>query len=157
MDRIAAIRNIIGESCGVSTDIITGFCSETEEEHQDSLSLMEWSKYDFAYMFSYSERPGTPAAKKLKDDVAEGVKKRRLSEIISLQQKLSFERNKKDLNKVHKVLVEGFSKKSSEYLYGRNSENKVVVFPKKEYKKGTYVNVFVNECTPATLLGEGID
>jgi tRNA-2-methylthio-N6-dimethylallyladenosine synthase len=157
MDRISAIRNIVGESCGISTDMITGFCSETEEEHQDSLSLMAWSQYDFAYMFAYSERPGTPAAKKLKDDIAEDVKKRRLSEIIALQQKLSFERNKKDLHKVHKVLVEGYSKKSDQFLAGRNSENKVVVFPKKEYKKGSYVNVYVNECTPATLLGEGVD
>lgn len=157
MNRIDSIRKIIGESCGISTDMITGFCSETEEEHQETLSLMEYAQYDFAYMFTYSERPGTPAAKKLKDDVDESVKKRRLNEIISLQQKLSFERNKKDLNKVHRVLIEGFSRKSDQDYFGRNSENKVVVFPKENYQKGQYVNVLVKECTIGTLLGVVID
>ncbi|HYG37458.1 MAG TPA: tRNA (N6-isopentenyl adenosine(37)-C2)-methylthiotransferase MiaB [Cytophagales bacterium] len=157
MNRIDSIRKIIGESCGISTDMIAGFCSETEEEHQETLSLMEYAQYDFAYMFTYSERPGTPAAKKLKDDVAESVKKRRLNEIISLQQKLSFERNKKDLNKVHRVLIEGFSRKSDQDYFGRNSENKVVVFPKENYQKGQYVNVLVKECTIGTLLGVVVD
>jgi tRNA-2-methylthio-N6-dimethylallyladenosine synthase len=157
LDRVAAIRAILGEACGISTDMIAGFCTETEDEHQDTLSLMEMVQYDFAYMFAYSERPNTPAAKKLKDDIAELVKKRRLNEIISLQQRLSLERNKQDLHKVHKVLVEGFSKKSADFLYGRNTANKVVVFPKKNYQKGQYVEVLVNQCTVATLLGEAVD
>jgi tRNA-2-methylthio-N6-dimethylallyladenosine synthase len=157
LDRVAAIRGILGEECGISTDMIAGFCTETEEEHQDTLSLMQAVRYDFAYMFAYSERPNTPAAKKLKDDIAEMIKKRRLSEIINLQHELSLERNKQDLNKIHKVLVEGFSKKSDEHLYGRNTANKVVVFPKKGYQKGQYVNVLVNTCTAATLLGEAVD
>jgi tRNA-2-methylthio-N6-dimethylallyladenosine synthase len=118
---------------------------------------MEAVRYDFAYMFAYSERPNTPAAKKLKDDIAEPVKKRRLNEIIALQQKLSLERNKLDINKVHKVLIEGFSKKSEEYLFGRNTANKVVVFPKKQYQKGQYVDVQVTDCTAATLLGEAVE
>jgi tRNA-2-methylthio-N6-dimethylallyladenosine synthase len=157
LDRVAAIRGILGEECGISTDMIAGFCTETEEEHQDTLSLMQAVRYDFAYMFAYSERPNTPAAKKLKDDIAEMVKKRRLSEIINLQHELSLERNKQDLNKIHKVLVEGFSKKSDQHLYGRNTANKVVVFPKKGYQKGQYVHVLVNTCTAATLLGEAVD
>lgn len=157
LNRVEAIRRILGEECGISTDMIAGFCTETETEHQDTLSLMEAVQYDFAYMFAYSERPNTPAAKKFTDDIAEPVKKRRLSEIIAFQQKLSFERNKLDLNKVHKVLVEGYSKKSDQYLFGRNSANKVVVFPKKQYGKGDYVHVLVRDCTAATLLGEAID
>jgi tRNA-2-methylthio-N6-dimethylallyladenosine synthase len=154
LNRVEAIRRILGAECGISTDMIAGFCTETETEHQDTLSLMEAVQYDFAYMFAYSERPNTPAAKKLQDDISEPVKKRRLNEIIALQQKLSLERNKLDINKVHKVLIEGFSKKSEEYLYGRNTANKVVVFPRKQYQKGQYVHVLVNECTAATLLGE---
>jgi tRNA-2-methylthio-N6-dimethylallyladenosine synthase len=157
LDRVAAIRAILGEKCGISTDMIAGFCTETEEEHQDTLSLMQAVQYDFAYMFAYSERPNTPAAKKLQDDIAEQVKKRRLSEIIHLQQQLSLERNKQDLHKVHKVLIEGFSKKSEEQLFGRNTANKVVVFPRKGYQKGQYVNVLVSSCTAATLLGEVVD
>jgi tRNA-2-methylthio-N6-dimethylallyladenosine synthase len=157
LNRVEAIRRILGEECGISTDMIAGFCTETETEHQDTLSLMEAVQYDFAYMFAYSERPNTPAAKKLKDDISEPVKKRRLNEIISLQQKLSLERNKLDINKVHKVLVEGFSKKSEQYLFGRNTANKVVVFPKKQYTKGDYVDVLVTDCTAATLLGEVIE
>jgi tRNA-2-methylthio-N6-dimethylallyladenosine synthase len=157
IDRINAIRTILGEECGISTDMITGFCSETEEEHQDTLSLMEYVKYDFAYMFAYSERPGTPAAKKFKDDIAEDVKKRRLSEIIAMQQKYSLDRNKQDIGKIHQVLVEGTSKRSDNDLSGRNSANKVVIFPKKHYKKGDYVNVLVTNCSPATLFGEAVD
>lgn len=156
IDRVNAIRRIIGEDCGISTDMIAGFCSETEEEHQETISLMQLVKYDYAYMFSYSERPGTPAAKKLADDVPEEIKSRRLSEIIATQSQSSAERNQNDLNKVHKVLVEGYSKRSEEYLSGKNSANKVVVFPKKHYKKGEYVNVLVTSCTSATLLGEAI-
>lgn len=154
--RIDAIRRIIGEDCGISSDMISGFCSETEEEHQETLSLMKYVKFDYAYMFSYSERPGTPAAKKLKDDIPEDVKGRRLSEIIAQQSLNSRERNQMDLNKVHRVLVEGFSKRSDQYLSGKNSANKVVVFPKGNHKKGEYVNVLVTDCTSATLLGEAI-
>jgi tRNA-2-methylthio-N6-dimethylallyladenosine synthase len=157
MNRVSAIREILGEECGISTDMIAGFCTETEEEHQDTLSLMEWVKYDFAYMFAYSERPNTPAAKKLKDDIAEDVKKRRLSEIIALQKNLSLERNKPDVGKVHKVLIEGFSKKSEDFLQGRNTANKVVVFPKQNFQKGQYVNVLVRECSSATLIGEVVE
>ncbi|MEX2335662.1 MAG: tRNA (N6-isopentenyl adenosine(37)-C2)-methylthiotransferase MiaB [Fulvivirga sp.] len=157
IDRVNAIRSIIGEDCGISSDMITGFCSETEEEHKDTLSLMDYVKYDFAYMFFYSERPGTLAAKKLKDDVPLEVKKRRLSEVIERQQKYSLERNKSDIGKVHKVLIEGFSKRSENDFQGRNSANKVVIFPKKHCQKGQYVNVLVDNCNPATLFGNIID
>jgi len=154
LDRIKAIRNIIGKDCGISSDWITGFCTETEEDHKETLSLMEDVKFDFSYMFAYSERPGTPAAKKLKDNVPELIKKRRLQEIIDLQSRHSLERNLKDVNKIHKVLIEGTSKRSNKHLQGRNSANKVVVFPAKNYQKGQYVNVLVKDCTGATLLGE---
>ncbi|MBR9998798.1 MAG: tRNA (N6-isopentenyl adenosine(37)-C2)-methylthiotransferase MiaB [Cyclobacteriaceae bacterium] len=153
MERIRAIREILGKDCGISSDWITGFCTETEEEHQDTLSLMESVKFDFSYMFAYSERPGTPAARKLADDVPGKVKKRRLQEIIIAQKKHSLERNLLDVNKYHKVLIEGFSKRSDEHLQGRNAANKVVVFPAEKYKKGQYVNVFVDRCTGGTLLG----
>jgi len=152
--RIDAIRNILGESCGISSDMIAGFCSETEEEHRDTLSLMEYAQFDFSYMFFYSERPGTLAAKKFVDDVPLETKKRRLQEIINLQNELSLRRNQLDVGKVHQVLVEGVSKRSNDYLQGRNSANKVVVFPKKNAQKGDYVNVLVHDCTAATLLGE---
>ncbi|WP_345029966.1 tRNA (N6-isopentenyl adenosine(37)-C2)-methylthiotransferase MiaB [Ravibacter arvi] len=154
LGKIDRIREILGEDCGISHDMISGFCSETEEEHLDSLSLMAYSKFDYGYMFSYSERPGTPAAKKLADDVPEEIKKRRLTEIIDLQQRLSLERNQAAVGKIHKVLVEGPSKRSDEYLQGRNDQNKVVVFPKGHYRKGDYVKVLVTQCTAATLLGE---
>jgi tRNA-2-methylthio-N6-dimethylallyladenosine synthase len=156
IDRIDAIRRIIGEDCGISTDMITGFCSETEEEHQDTLSLMEYARYFFAYMFTYSERPGTPAHKKLKDDVAEEVKMRRLNEIIDLQGHLSTERNKEEINKIHVVLVEGLSKKSDKDLKGRNDQNTTVVFPKKNYKAGDYVKVLITGCSRGTLFGEAV-
>jgi tRNA-2-methylthio-N6-dimethylallyladenosine synthase len=155
MERIEAIRNIITD-CAVSTDMMAGFCTETEEDHQQSLSLMEWVGYDFAYMFKYSERPGTRAARSLKDDVPEEVKTRRLNEIISLQNKLSSRSKKEDTGKIHKVLIEGFSRKSDEFLFGRNSQNKVVVFPGGENKKGEYVNVLVEKSTSATLIGKTI-
>ena len=153
LERISAIRRII-PGCGISTDIITGFCGETEQEHNDTLSLMNAVVFDFAYMFAYSERPGTLAAKKYKDDVAEELKKTRLQEVIALQQKHSAERTKRGVGKIHRVLVEGVSKKSSERLYGRNSQNSVVVFPRQNFKKGDYVNVLATECTLATLRGE---
>lgn len=153
--RINAIKRILPD-CSISTDIITGFCSETEEEHKETLSLMEWAGYDFAYMFKYSERPGTKAARKLKDDVPEEVKSRRLTEIIKLQNKLSQRAKIKDLNKVYEVLVEGVSKKSENDLFGRTSQNKVVVFHRKNYKAGDTVKVRIKNCTSATLLGKPV-
>lgn len=157
LDRVKAIREIIGEDCGISSDMITGFCSETEEEHKETLSLMEIVRYDFSYMFFYSERPGTLAEKKYADDIPEDIKKARLSEVIFLQKKLSLERNKEQIGKIQKVLIEGFSKRSDQELKGRNSMNTVVVFPKKHYKKGQYVDVKITNCTGGTLLGEIID
>ncbi len=154
INRVDAIRNILGEACGISSDMITGFCSETEEEHQDTLSLMDYVKFDFSYMFFYSERPGTLAHKKLDDNIPLAVKKRRLSEVIMKQKTLSHQRNIGDLNKVFKVLVEGPSKKSDEFLQGRNSANKMVVFPRHQLSKGQYVHVLVRECTSATLIGD---
>ena len=155
-DRISAIRRII-PNCGISTDIIAGFCSETDEEHKDTLTLMEWVGYDFAYMFKYSERPKTLAERKFTDDVPEEVKSARLAEIVQLQQGLSFESNKKDVGKIFEVLVENTSKRSKDQLSGRTSQNKVVVFPKKEFKAGDYVLVKILDCTAATLLGEAIN
>ncbi|RXK52224.1 tRNA (N6-isopentenyl adenosine(37)-C2)-methylthiotransferase MiaB [Aquirufa rosea] len=158
LDRIKAIRHILGESCGISHDLIAGFCSETEEEHQDTLSLMEEVKYDFGYMFAYSERPGTPAEKKLKDDVPDEVKKRRLQEIIDLQRIHSGYRNQFMVGTIQRVLVEGDSKKSSEHHYGRTDNNKVVVFPKLNMElKGKFVDVKITHCTTGTLLGELIN
>ncbi len=154
IERVDAIRRILGEECGISSDMITGFCSETEEEHRDSLSLMEYVKYDFSYMFAYSERPGTQAAKKLKDDIPEEIKKRRLNEIIEKQQALSLSRNMLNVGKTYKVLIEGPSKRSEDFLQGRNSANKVVVFPKEDRKPGQYVDVLIQECTSATLIGK---
>ena len=156
LNRIAAIRTIIPDAA-ISMDIITGFCSETEEEHRDTLSLMEEVKYHFGYMFAYSERPKTLAERTYKDDVPEEIKKRRLQEIVDLQVKHSAERTKEGVGKVFRVLVEGVSKKSAEELYGRNSQNTVVVFPKKNYKKGDYVNVLVESCTGGTLIGKAVD
>lgn len=153
IERIDAIKRIIPE-CAISTDIIAGFCSETEEQHQDTISLMNYVKYDFAYMFKYSERPKTLAQRKFTDDVPDDVKTKRLNEIIALQVQHSLESNKKAVGKIHKVLIEGYSKKSKEHYYGRNSQNAVVVFPKENYKPGDYVNVLVKECTSATLIGE---
>lgn len=155
LERIAAIRRIIPE-CGISTDIMTGFCSETEEEHRDTISLMEEVKYDFAYMFAYSERPKTQAERKFEDDVPEEVKQRRLTEIVALQQKHSGERTKMGVGKVHQVLVERVSKKSDQQLSGRNSQNSVVVFDKHNFKQGDYVNVLATSCTLATLIGEAV-
>ena len=155
LDRMAAINRII-PNCGISTDIITGFCSETEEDHHQTISLMKEIKYDYAYMFSYSERPKTLAERKYKDDVAEAVKKRRLAEIIELQRLNSGIKTLLGIGQVHEVLVEGFSKKSNEMLMGRNSQNTVVVFPKQNYKKGDYVNILATRCTTSTLIGEPV-
>jgi tRNA-2-methylthio-N6-dimethylallyladenosine synthase len=157
LGKIARIREIIGEDCGISHDMITGFCTESEEDHQQTLSLMDAVKFNFGYMFAYSERPGTPAAKKYEDDVPETIKQRRLTEIIKMQHQHSLYHNQRAVGKVHKVLIEGFSKKSDEFLCGRNDENKVVVFPKSNFKKGQYVNVLVNDCTLATLLGTVVE
>jgi tRNA-2-methylthio-N6-dimethylallyladenosine synthase len=154
LDRVRAIREIIGPHCGISTDMITGFCSETEEEHQDSVSLMREVEYDFAYMFAYSERPNTPAAKKYPDDIPYETKLRRLNEIIAVQRASSLKRNQLHVGKVHKVLIEGTSKKSKDQLFGRNDQNAVVVFDKGNFKPGQYVMVKVSSCTGGTLLGE---
>ncbi|SOD79139.1 MiaB/RimO family radical SAM methylthiotransferase [Spirosoma fluviale] len=155
--KIDRIREILGEDCGISTDMISGFCTETEEEHQDSLSLMDYVHYDYAYMFAYSERPGTLAAKKYADDIPEDVKKRRLNEIIARQLSHSAERNQRHIGQVQRVLVEGTSKRSDDFLCGRNDQNKMVVFPKGNHQKGQYVNVLVTECTSATLRGEVVN
>ena len=155
MDRVKAIRTII-PGCAISTDMIAGFCTETEEDHKASLSLLEWAEYDFAYMFKYSERPGTKAARKYKDDIPEDIKTKRLNEIISLQNKLSAKSKKLDVGKVFEVLIEGFSKRSEDHLSGRTSQNKVVVFPADGHEKGEYVNVIIERCTSATLLGRVI-
>lgn len=153
MDRISAIRTILPE-CSVTTDIIAGFCTETEEDHQDTLSLMQWAGFDFAYMFKYSERPGTIAASDLEDDVPEAVKGSRLNDIITLQNSLSVESKSKDLNRIVEVLVEGISKRSDQDLFGRTSQNKVVVFPRGNNNIGYLVKVKINSYTAATLLGK---
>jgi tRNA-2-methylthio-N6-dimethylallyladenosine synthase len=154
--KIGRIRKILGEDCGISHDLIAGFCTETEDEHRDTLSLMEAVQFDFGFMFYYSERPGTPAARKLTDDVPLETKKRRLSEIIALQQQHSLLRNQRDVGRVHRVLIEGTSKRSDEYLQGRNDQNKVVIFPREQFQKGQYVDVLVTDCTAATLLGHAL-
>lgn len=153
MDRINAIKRIMPD-CAISSDIITGFCTETEEEHQETMSLMEWAEYDFSYMFAYSERPKTLAERQYKDDIPEEVKKRRLAEVIELQQKLSEKKTKAQVGKVHRVLIEHESKKSKEMWMGRNTQNMVLVFPKENYKKGEYVNVLAETCTKTTLIGK---
>jgi len=152
MDRINAIKRIMPD-CAISTDIIAGFCTESEEDHIETLSLMEWAGFDFAYMFKYSERPGTKAARKYKDDIPEDVKTRRLNEIIALQNKLSARSKKRDVGNTFKVLIEGYSRKSADQLYGRNSQNKVVVLPKEGHSRGEYVNVIIEKSTSATLIG----
>lgn len=158
MARVDRIREIIPD-CGISSDVITGFCTETEEEHRDTVSMMEYSKYDMSYMFFYSERPGTLAQRRYKDDVPEEVKKRRLMEVIEVQNRLSLESNKKDVGKTFSVLIEGTSKRSDEHWMGRTSQNKVLIFPKENFElnKGDYVTVKVTECTKATLLGQIIN
>ena len=154
LSKVNDIKKIIGDDCGISSDFITGFCSETEKEHLDTLSLMDQVMYDYSYMFYYSERPGTLAQRKYKDDVPLDIKKRRLSEIIDRQNIHSIERNKLTIDKDFKILVEGFSKKSKDYLKGRTSENKMVVFPKKSGIVGKYVDVNIKSCNSATLFGE---
>jgi tRNA-2-methylthio-N6-dimethylallyladenosine synthase len=155
MAKVDRIKEIMPD-CGISSDIIAGFCTETEEDHQETLQVMEYAKYDLSYMFFYSERPGTLAQRRYKDDIPEEVKKRRLQEIIALQNKLSAASYRNDIGKTYKVLIEGTSKRSDADWMGRNSQNKVVVFPKGDYsyQPGEYVWVKVNESTQATLIGE---
>src|SRR6185503_20135449 len=156
INRIDAIRRII-PGCAISTDVITGFCTETDEEHQDTLSMMDYVQYDFAYMFMYSERPGTLAAKRYADDIPEDVKRRRLKEVVAKQQEHSYLRLQSPLGKVQRVLIEGFSKKSDKDYCGRSDHNAMVVFPVGEdYKPGDYVNVLVERTTTATLIGRVI-
>ena len=157
LDRVEKIREILGDSCGISSDMITGFCTETEDEHQETLTMMDIVKYDFSYMFFYSERPGTLAAKKYEDDIPLEVKKRRLSEVIAKQNELSMSRNKLDLDTEQVILIEGTSKRSEEQYKGRTSANKMVIIPKGNYGVGDYVKVKINDCTAATLFGEIIE
>lgn len=157
MNRIDAVRRIIPD-CAISTDIIAGFCSETEEEHRETLSMMDYVGYDFAFTFSYSERPGTLAARKLEDDIPEEVKKRRLQEILLKQQLSSYQRLQASVGKTVRILVEGFSKKSDKDLCGRNDQNAMIVFPAAPHiQPGQYVNVVIERCTSATLLGRIAD
>lgn len=155
MKKVARIREIMPD-CALSSDVITGFCTETEADHQDTLSVMEYSNYDLSYMFAYSERPGTLAQRRYADDVPEETKKRRLNEVIALQNQMTRANYKADIAKTFEVLIENTSKRSDAHWSGRNSQNKVVVFPKGEYKlnKGDYVNVSITDTTGATLLGE---
>jgi tRNA-2-methylthio-N6-dimethylallyladenosine synthase len=153
-ERVKSIYKIIPD-CAISSDMIAGFCSETEEEHQDTLSIMEFARYSMSYMFYYSERPGTLAAKKYPDDIPLEVKKRRLAEIVRLQNHISLEKNKLDIGNTYKVLIEGDSKKSDKDWKGRNSQNKMIIFNKKGlHKAGEYVNVKVVTVNSATLFGE---
>ena len=153
MERINAIHRIV-PNCAISTDVITGFCGETEEEHQETLSLMDFVEYDFAYMFKYSERPKTLAERRFEDDIPEDVKGRRLNEIIEKQLAHSLKSNQKQIGTVQKVLIEGNSKRSEEHLCGRTGRNSMVVFPKESYEKAQYVMVRIDSCTSATLMGE---
>lgn len=155
MHKVNRVREIIPD-CGITTDVITGFCSETEEEHRESMSLMAFSRFDMAYMYAYSERPGTLAARRFADDVPEEVKNRRLTEIINQQMAIQNEANTKEIGKIYEVLIEGDSKRSADDWCGRNSQSKIVVFPKSVpgLQKGDYVNVKINKTTSATLIGE---
>jgi len=150
--RVNRIRELIPD-CGLSTDMITGFCTETEDDHRESLSLMEYCQYDLAYMYFYSERPATLAARRFEDDVPEEVKKRRLQEMIDLHRIQSLKSMQREVGKTFRVLIEGNSKKSENDLYGRTDQNKVVVFAKGHHKKGEYVNVYIDKCTAGTLIG----
>ena len=157
LERIDTIRRLIPE-CSISTDMIIGFCTETEQEHQDTLSLMDYVKFDFAYMYTYSERPGTLAAKRFEDDIPEEVKTRRFNEILKMQQACSLHRLEQHIGKIHRVLIDGFSKKSDQDFSGKTEHNITVVFPTNENnKRGDYVNVAIVRCTPATLIGQIIN
>ena len=154
---ITLIDNIKKEipDCAISMDMITGFCSETEDDHEDTLSLMDYVKYEYGYMFKYSERPNTPAAR-MKDDIPDKTKQRRLTEIIEKQMSHSLFRNKEKVGNSYEVLIEGTSKKSEDYFYGRTTHNSTVVFPKGSHKKGDIVMVNIENCTAATLIGKVI-
>jgi tRNA-2-methylthio-N6-dimethylallyladenosine synthase len=156
MDRINAIKRIV-PNCAISTDIISGFCGETDEEHFETLSLMDEVKYDYAYMFKYSERPKTLAERRFEDDVPEAVKSKRLTEIVDRQQAHSLFNNKLQIGNVDKVLVEGFSKRSQEHMCGRNDKNSMIIFPKGDFEKGQYVMVKINDCTSATLFADVVE
>jgi len=151
--KIDRIRELIPD-CGISTDMITGFCTETDEDHKASLSLFDYCKYDLAYLYYYSERPGTLAERRFKDDVPLDVKKKRLQELVNLYREHSLRTMRKEIGKTFKILVEGFSKKSEEQLQGRTDQNKVVIFAKENFKKGEYVFIKINDCTAGTLFGE---
>ena len=153
MNRVEAIRKFMPE-CAITCDIITGFCGETEEEHKDTLSLMQWAEYDLSYMFKYSERPNTFAHRNMKDDVPEDVKSRRLTEIIDLQHEISKKIRQRDVGKVYEILVEGVSKKSLDEMHGRTSQNQTVIFPKGNTKKGDFVKVKITKATQSTLIGK---
>jgi tRNA-2-methylthio-N6-dimethylallyladenosine synthase len=155
LERVNRIREII-PGCGLSTDMISGFCTETEEDHSETLSLMEHCEYDLAYMYYYSERPGTLAERRYKDDVPEEIKKRRLQEIIALHRIQSLTSMQKEIGKIAKVLIEGNSKKSDDHWAGRSDINKVVVFPKtgNGLNKGSYADVLITDCTAGTLIGK---
>jgi tRNA-2-methylthio-N6-dimethylallyladenosine synthase len=153
LERINKIKEILPD-CDISTDIIAGFCGETEQDHQDTLSLMKKVGYAYAFMFKYSVRAGTKAAEKFEDDIPEELKIKRLEEIIALQKQLSLESNKRDIGKTFEVLIEGVSKRSDQHLFGRNPQNKVCVFPKKDFKIGEYVALKIARCTAGTLIGE---
>ncbi|MEY3416263.1 MAG: tRNA ((37)-C2)-methylthiotransferase MiaB [Bacteroidota bacterium] len=154
LGKIEAIHRIMEGECAISTDIIVGFCGETEEEHQDTLNLFKEVRYNYAYMFAYSERPGTPAAKNLVDDITAEVKQRRLAELIALERKITLEKNNEVVGKTFEILVEGPSKRNEEEWGGRNSQYQWVIFPKKNCKKGDYVQVKITHCTTGTLNGE---
>ena len=153
LNRIDAIRHYLPD-CSITTDVIAGFCTETEEDHQATLEMFRRVRYDYAYMFKFSMRPNTYAAKHLQDDVPDDVKTRRLEEIIALQGEIALENNQKEIGKVYEVLIEGTSHRSEDQLFGRNSQNKVLVFDRGNLQPGEYVNVRVLRCTSATLIGE---
>lgn len=156
LNRIQAIRHYLPD-CAISTDVIAGFCTETEDDHQQTLSLFREVGYDSAFMFRYSVREGTLAQRHYEDDVPEETKIRRLEEIIQLQQQLSLQSNERDVGKTMEVLIEGVSKRSNSHWFGRNSQNKVVIFPKGDCKKGEYINVHIESCTSATLFGSVVE
>lgn len=155
LDRIAAIRHYLPD-CSITTDVIAGFCTETEEDHQMTLDLFRKVRYDYAFMFMFSMRPDTYAARRLEDDVPEAEKKRRLEEIIALQGAIALENNKKEIGRVYEVLIEGTSHRRQDQLFGRNSQNKVLVFDRGEHQPGTYIKVKVTDCTAATLIGQAL-
>lgn len=157
LDKVQSIRNILGSTCSITSDMIAGYCSETEEEHQETLSLMDIVQYDYAYMFAYSERPGTLAAKKHEDDIPLEVKNRRLEEIITKQRQHAHFHHQQDVGTIQRVLIEGESRKNNTQWQGRTSSNHVAVFPKQNKAKGEYVNVLIERCTSGTLIGKIVD